>query len=124
MKNTIALLIFACVFLNGCANYRAPWEKNPYGRSASTIQDASRTQRVEPSIHSLPKEIPQPIEQPKVTKPINTEKPKKTGREVKSVEKKVTPSTKIAALKTKNKATNSNPLSTPAAPKKLNIPID
>lgn len=124
MKNTIALLILTCLVLNGCANYRAPWEKNPYVRSPSTIQDASRTQRVEPPIHSLPKEIPQPIEQPKVTKPINTKKPKQTSREVKKVEKKVTPSTKTAALQTKNEATDSNPLPTPASPKKLNIPID
>lgn len=124
MKNTITLLILACLVLNGCANYQATWGKNPYVKSPSTIQDAGRTQRVEPPIHSLPKEIPQPIEQPKVTKPIKTEKPKQTGREVKKVEKKVTPSTKNSALQTKNKATDANPLPTPASPKKVNIPID
>lgn len=124
MKNTIALLILACLVLNGCANYRAPWEKNPYVRSPSTIQDASRTQRVEPPIHSLPKEIPQSIEQPKITKPINTEKPKQAGREVKKVERKVTLSTKAADFQTKNKGTDSNPFPGHAAPKKVNIPID
>ena len=110
MKNTIALSILACLVLSGCANYQAPWEKNPYVRSPSTIQDTSRTQRVEPPIHSLPKEIPQPIEQPKVTRPINTEKPKQTGLEVKKVKTKIMPSTKSAVLQTKNKTTDSNAL--------------
>lgn len=124
MKKTITLLILACVVLSGCANYRAPWEKNPYVRSPSTNHYGSRTQRVEPPIHNLPKEIPQLIEQPKVKKPINTEKPKQTDREVKQVKRKVTPSTKTAALKTKNEATDSNALSAPATPKKVTIPID
>lgn len=124
MKNTVTLLILACVVLSGCANYRAPWEKNPYVKSPSTIHDGSQTQRAESPIYNLPNEITPPREQPEVKKPINIEKPKQPGREVKKVEKKVTTSTKTAALQTKNKATNSNPLPTPASPKKVNIPID
>ena len=124
MKKMIALLIFALLVLSGCANYRAPWENNPYVRLPSTIQDASRIHRIESPILSLPKEIPLPIEQAELTKPINTGKTNQTGREVKKVEKIVTPSTKAAALQTKNKSTDTKPFSAPAAPKKLNIPID
>lgn len=124
MKKTITLLILVLLVLSGCAIYRAPWEKNPYVRSPSTIQDASRIQRIESPDVSLPKEVPLPIEQPEVTKPINTGKPKQTGREVKKVEKNVTPSTKAVTLQTKNKTTDPNSLPTTTAPKKLNIPID